>query len=93
VATVIVSLSPPPHSLAIPAVCPESATEAVRVRPSPCARRPRSFRAHPSPVVGGTSSTFTVTALDPNNNVATTYMDRVTLSGTDPAASLPVSGC
>jgi len=44
-------------------------------------------------VVGGTSSTFTVTALDPNNNVATTYMDRVTLSGTDPAASLPVSGC
>jgi hypothetical protein len=47
--------------------------------------------AYPSPDVVGTSNSFTVTALDPYNNVATSFRDAVTLSSTDPLANLPVS--
>ncbi|HKI38738.1 MAG TPA: PKD domain-containing protein, partial [Gemmataceae bacterium] len=47
--------------------------------------------AYPSPDVSGVSHSFTVTALDPYNNVATTFRDKVALSSSDPSRILPVT--
>jgi hypothetical protein len=43
----------------------------------------------PTADVAGTAATYTVTALDPYGNTDTSYAGTVTLSATDPAASLP----
>jgi subtilisin family serine protease len=43
----------------------------------------------PSPDVGSTSQSFTVTAMDPYGNVATGYTGTIAFTSTDPKATLP----
>lgn len=46
---------------------------------------------YPSPTTAGTSHTFTVTALDPNNNTDTNYRGTVHFTSSDTDASLPAN--
>jgi uncharacterized delta-60 repeat protein len=61
----------------------------IVVNPNPAAAAFLLVSGYPLTTTAGASHTFTVTAYDASDNVATSYTDTVHFTSTDPAASLP----
>jgi subtilisin-like proprotein convertase family protein len=70
-------------------VTPSIAGAQAGIVVTPAAAASYELKGHPSPVNAGAAATFTLTALDPFNNVATGYVGKVRFTSTDPQATLP----